>query len=100
MKRISTLCLAIALTTAGLGCCGGPFGGGYYGGGYPQQYNPACPGGNCGVGYGYAPQASAVQPYGAQMTVPTAAPAPVAAAPVPYYYSPYPTTALNHLPSY
>jgi hypothetical protein len=94
MKRISTLCVAIAVMTAGLGCCGGPFGGGYYGGGYQQPYNPACPGGNCGVSYGYAPQASI------QSTVPTIGPAPVAVAPAPVFYSPYPTTALNHLPLY
>ena len=98
---LSKVGLLTVLTVMGVGCCS-PYGGGYYGGGgYPGTYNPACPGGNCGVGYGYAPQAAAYQPYGMQATVPTVSPAaPVALAPTPYYYSPYPMTAMNHLPTY
>ena len=87
MKRFAMLSLATMIMTVGIGCCGSPFGGGY-GGGYQQPYSPACPGGNCGTGYGYIPQNSAMTPYGA----------PVAAAPG--YYNPAPATAMNYLPTY
>lgn len=102
MKRVGMLCLALGLMTSSIGCCLFPGYGMYPGaGGYNNNmYNPACPTGNCGVGY-YGPQAAAYSTYDSvQAAYPAVAPAPIAVAPAPMYYSPYPTTAMNYLPTY
>lgn len=102
MKRFALLCLAVTVMTSGIGCCLWPGYGmypGYGAPGYGNMYNPACPGGNCGVGY--YPQAAAYSTYDSvQAAYPAVAPAPVAIAPAPVYYAPYPTTAMNYIPTY
>ena len=89
MKRFAFLCLGLLVASTSIGCCcfpgwGACGGGGYYGA------PAACPGGNCGTGF-YPPTGASYQTYTS---------APVAVAPAPAYYSPYPTTALNYLPTY
>ena len=71
MKKFAFICLAMTIASTGIGCCHHMCG---YGGGY-QPFSPACPGGNCGIGYqgqGYAPAAAVpVQGYSATtMTAP------------------------------
>lgn len=91
MKKFAFICLALTIACTGIGCCHGPLG---YQGGY-QPYSPACPGGNCGIGYqGYAP--SAAMPVQGYSATTMAVPAPVAATP----YYPYTTAAVNQLPTY
>lgn len=97
MKRIALVCLSLAVLSTGIGCCGWP---GYPGGAAPYQggyqpYSPACPGGNCNLGFqGAAPTAYA--PAAVSATAPTGAPV----ATTPTYYAPYSTAAVNHLPTY
>lgn len=100
MKRLALMCLGLLLMSSGIGCCLFPHCG-MMGGGYgAPMYNPACPTGNCGVGY-YGPSAAAYSTYDSvQVNYPAVAPAPVAIAPSPVYYGPYPTTAMNYLPTY